>query len=32
LTVAMTSELLYAIFTLAAWWLDSKRVTIVSQT
>jgi hypothetical protein len=27
MTVVITSELLYAVFTLIAWWLDGKRPT-----
>jgi hypothetical protein len=31
LTVALTSELLYVVFTLTAWWLDNKRMAATSH-
>jgi hypothetical protein len=31
LTVVVTTELMYVVFTLAAWWLDSKRETTANQ-
>ena len=32
LTVVITSELLYAVFTLTAWWLNRKRYAVADQT
>jgi hypothetical protein len=32
LTVAITTEVLYVVFTLAAWWLDGKRKLTAVQT
>jgi hypothetical protein len=31
LTVAIVTELMYVMFTLSAWWLDSKRIATVGQ-
>jgi len=32
LTVAITSELLYTVFALVAWWLDGNRSTVAEKT